>query len=585
MIALLLPWLSSWAAVPFADDFGGNSDIETADDESFRLNVIKVTNTVRLDEIAVEIAWSDICCGDNFIVWAVYEETTPDTWTTLWSLPSGELGTALQLQASPPIGLELSAGKRYAIGFYLDAGNFDFTFEDPYSPVVTAWGSLEGSVFSNNDENETMPMLIDDRAVEPIAHRMRLVGEILDVDGDGSVAGDDCADDDPERYPGAIEYCDGIDNDCDELVDNDVVSIEWHLDADGDGFGDPAFFLESRCDDFVVATGAPNGDDCDDANPDIHPNVDEICDGIDNDCDNDVDEDVPTVDFFADADGDGFGDATQLAITTCFTDPVPGAAPNALDCDDNNDRVFPNAVELCDAVDNNCNDIIDENLDPSALYEDLDFDGWGKIEPIGDCALAPARLVDVPGDCDDTNPNIHPEADELCDAIDNNCDGRTDEDLRTVTFHADNDGDGFGDPAWEVEICPDAATPGLVRNATDCDDADAQRFPGASEICDGKDNDCDDAIVGEDDADADGWFDCEDCAPNDPTIFPGATERCDGFDRNCDGVIPAQSVCDPHANESVESAACAGAPLGSVGGAWLLPLVTLLWRRRTAAQP
>jgi len=121
-------------------------------------------------------------------------------------------------------------------------------------------------------------------------------------------------------------------------------------------------------------------------------------------------------------------------------------------------------------------------------------------------------------DCDDTDPTVRPGVDELCDGVDNDCDGSVPAD------EADGDGDG-------VRVCDG-----------DCDDADPDTHPGATELCDGVDNDCDGTIA-EDDGDADGVRGCDgDCDDADPTSYPGAVELCDGLDNNCDTVIFAEEL-------------------------------------------
>ncbi|MEH6538401.1 MAG: HYR domain-containing protein, partial [Psychroserpens sp.] len=136
------------------------------------------------------------------------------------------------------------------------------------------------------------------------------------------------------------------------------------------------------------------------------------------------------------------------------------------DCDDNDPSVNPGATEVCDSIDNNCDGNTDESGGP-LWYADLDSDGFGDENDPGtsSCFQLP-DTSDNNQDCNDSDSNIHPLAQEICDGIDNNCDGTTDE-----GFDLDNDG---------VTVC-----------AGDCDDTNASVFPGAPEInCDGVDNDC-----------------------------------------------------------------------------------------------
>ena len=104
------------------------------------------------------------------------------------------------------------------------------------------------------------------------------------------------------------------------------------------------------------------------------------------------------------------------------------------------------------------------------------------------------ELIDADGDgylsdedCDDTNATVNPSASEVCDGIDNDCNGDVDDGV-TEVFYQDADADGYGNPEAQVESCesPD----GYVPFSSDCDDDDASVFPGAEEECDGIDNDC-----------------------------------------------------------------------------------------------
>ena len=141
------------------------------------------------------------------------------------------------------------------------------------------------------------------------------------------------------------------------------------------------------------------------------------------------------------------------------------------DCDDANAEVNPDATEVCNGVDDDCNDVVDDDaFDATAFYEDADADRFGGSTTVTACE-APNGYVSDDGDCDDSNGDINPGADELCDSADLDCDGNaiagaTD----TTSFYADSDSDGFGDPNDSQEAC--SAPTGFVTDDTDCDDTD-----------------------------------------------------------------------------------------------------------------
>ena len=129
----------------------------------------------------------------------------------------------------------------------------------------------------------------------------------------------------------------------------------------------------------------------------------------------------------------------------------------------------------------------------SAWYLDDDGDGHGGTERVDACE-APAGYTAQSTDCDDADADVHPDAPEVCDLVDNDCDGGVDDDATDMlSVFVDRDGDGFGDPSALVEVC--ALDDGLSETGTDCDDSEADVFPGAVEVCDGLDNDCDPATT------------------------------------------------------------------------------------------
>jgi hypothetical protein len=356
------------------------------------------------------------------------------------------------------------------------------------------------------------------------------------------------------------EACDGIDNDCDGVVDEGV-TIKYYLDKDGDGYG-----IATDFDDLC----APEGDyrstrdgDCNDENDQIHPTAEDVCNGVDDDCDGTIDpgcscvngETLPCYSGSPSTRGtglcqDGTATCTAGSLGSCDGEITPAAescdgADN--DCDGETDEDFadkgdacsdgmgicrrtgtmvctsngadtecsvtagsPDAAESCgDGLDNNCNGRIDDGCQ-------CNFGG----DPHGVCH---SGVLYELGNCQE--PAAYESSETLCDGVDNDCDDDVDEGLKT-TYYADADGDGFPDLSSTTTACtqPAGYIPSRGDGREDCDDGDPFTYPGATEICDDKDNNCDTTIDDDGGTSANNWcashfsdnaLGCKDFGPGD----------------------------------------------------------------------
>ena len=415
------------------------------------------------------------------------------------------------------------------------------------------------------------PGASEDDCTDPADYNCDGSSGYADADADGYPACEDCDDSSEATFPGAEELCDGQDNDCNGAIDDDASdAATWYSDADGDGRGDPTTGSRTCT---PAAGSVTDATDCDDGDAEVWPGAPEYCDGVDTDCDGTADEadalDATT--WYIDYDGDGYG---TNAYTTAACEQPTGYVADDSDCDDADASAHPGATETCDGDDDDCDGDIDESsaADATTWYIDYDGDSYGSDAYTTAACSQPSGWVADASDCDDADPASYPGADEYCDGADNDCDGSVDEAgaLDSGTFYADADSDGYGDPATTTAAC--TAGSGWVADATDCDDMDAATYPGAPELCDGVDTDCDgtldepealDASSWYADVDGDGYGDpatatpaCDqpsgyldasvatDCDDGDASIHPGADEYCDGVDTDCDGTADDSDVLD-----------------------------------------
>jgi hypothetical protein len=193
-----------------------------------------------------------------------------------------------------------------------------------------------------------------------------------------------------------------------QVDSDDSAAPEPPVDVDGDGFN--------------------SDEDCNDDDSAVHPDAEEICDEIDNDCDGEIDEDGATGSTFwyEDADGDGWGNP-DTEVLAC--EPPSGFISQGQDCNDEEETANPWALEICDGIDNNCNDVIDEGLEES-WYADADGDGYGDPDSaVSDCDPG-SGYTDNSDDCDDTDASVNPSRSDSCNGIDDDCDGDIDEDSK-----------------------------------------------------------------------------------------------------------------------------------------------------------
>jgi len=337
----------------------------------------------------------------------------------------------------------------YLIDMYklVEQGGGDYPWTAMPSLIkVEIFGGKEGGDFSIDKpvqlQNGAIQNIVIDSAI--------LVGgapvlQCTDNDGDGfSIEGGDCGlidcdDTDSAINPDATEVCDGEDNDCDRATDEDLGTTSC-------GSGLCAHTI-NICVNGVTQTCDP-----------MQGSSAEICDGLDNDCDGLIDEDLGTTSCGSGLCAHTIDICVNGVAQTC--DPMQGSS-----------------AEICDGLDNDCDGLIDEDLGTTNC-------GLGVCShTIDNCINGVAQT------CGDA---MEGSSAEVCDGLDNDCDGLIDEGLNSATYYSDADADNYGDINNSRQGCE--APEGYVKNSGDCNDNNAAINPGADEIFDGIDNNCDGQI-------------------------------------------------------------------------------------------
>jgi len=381
---------------------------------------------------------------------------------------------------------------------------------------------------------------------------------------------------------GNDDNCNGIDEDCDGTDDNNYVAT-----ATSCGEGECAAAGEMACVEGVLQDTCVEGE-----------TAPETCDTLDNDCDGDVDEEDATgcTIYFKDWDDDLFGLSTDYSCLCAVEDPYDTTTEG--DCDDTDENVNPSVFEICNGIDDDCDGDIDEENAIGCVdyYGDDDNDGYGvTVDSRCLCAVEDPYDTTFSGDCDDTDDEINPgeqdvcngvdddcdigtedgsgeqapdndkqdgvcensvqsctggvwvddyniadyeDTETTCDTLDNDCDGDEDEGLTTM-FYLDSDTDTYGDINVFQDVCTQPAD--YVLDSTDCDDGDENVNPAATEVCDGIDNDCDTDIDEGFDGDSDNVPDCSDNCPADPNEDQADLDE-DGIGDECDDDIDGDGI-------------------------------------------
>ena len=258
-----------------------------------------------------------------------------------------------------------------------------------------------------------------------------------------------------------------------------IQAIEWSISIGGSQFDDTYSIIQTT-DSGFVAVGLSNSIDGDVIDHYPGPsNWDSWVVKLNKTC--------PGIWYYADTDTDGYGDALHAQL---FCSDMVGYVLDSTDCNDAEINVFPGATETCNIIDDNCNGAIDEGLPIYTLYADLDADGFGNDTiSVTSCLDSIVGYISDSTDCYDLDALIYPGALEICNYMDDDCDGLADDNISYIHAYQDADNDTYGNSEIDSLACE--LPFGYVEDSTDCNDLNPNIYPGAPEILNGLDDDCD----------------------------------------------------------------------------------------------
>jgi hypothetical protein len=376
-------------------------DLTPGETHAVTLRVVDEGGKSASDTVVIEVRDADVVVEDSprVTVLAPHPSGSDSPWEA--DIPF-QFEVAIQDDVDPPTLITITVSLIDEDGEVL---------EDLCSTLGTAGGGDDGSGYgiceaalSAGNHHIGFSAVDTEGYIGTATSELKVIsGDQVDNDGDGYTGLEgDCDDTDEDVHPGAFELVNGVDDDCDGIIDDGTSAY----DDDGDGYSEDA-------------------GDCNDADASIYPYATEVCDGVDNDCNGLTDGSDATdgTTYYRDLDADGYGDWGS-SITSC--DPVPGYTTDATDCDDTAIDAHPGATEVCDGIDNNCDGFTDEEGADgcSVWYEDSDDDGYGSTSSICACTPTGDYTSTLSSDCYDASASVNPTH---------------------TSFHTSNRGDGSYD--------------------------------------------------------------------------------------------------------------------------------------------